>query len=76
MRNLQNIKNKETNKINEQTKANKKKHIDTENRVVVTRAEGAGRRRAKWVKVINCVVMKGNSISGGEHAVVYIEVEI
>ena len=34
-----NIKQKQ-NKINEQTKLNKNKHTDTENRVVVTRREG------------------------------------
>ena len=29
-----------TNKINEQTKPNKNKHIDTENRVVITKGKG------------------------------------
>ena len=29
-----------TNRINEQTKPNKNKHIDTENRIVVSRGEG------------------------------------
>ena len=35
-----NIKNKQKIKINEETKLNKNKHVDTENRVVVTRREG------------------------------------
>ena len=34
--------NKQKNKINEQTKPNKNKHIDIEKRVVVTRGEGVG----------------------------------
>jgi len=37
-------------KINEQTKPNKNKHVDTVNRIVVTRGE-------KWVKGINYMVM-------------------
>ena len=32
---------KQTNKINEQAKPNRNKHVDTENRVVVAREEGA-----------------------------------
>ena len=31
-----------TNKINEQTKSNKTKYVDTENKVVVTSGEGVG----------------------------------
>ena len=68
-------------KINEQTKPNKNKHIDIENRVVVTREEGMwqGRRgegSAKWVKEINSMVINGNYMFGGEYTVVYTEVEI
>ena len=40
----------QTDKINEQTKPNKNKHVDAENRIVVTRGE-------KWVKGINYMVM-------------------
>ena len=36
-------------------KPNKNKCIDTENRVVVIRGEGA-EGRAKWIKGINCMV--------------------
>ena len=50
--------NKQTNnKINEKTKP--KKHVDTENRVMVTRGEGVG-EMAKGVKGVNCMVMDGN----------------
>ena len=35
-------------------KKSKNKHIDTENRVVATREEGAWGGRAKWVNGINC----------------------
>ena len=42
------------------TKPNKNKHVDTENRVVVTRGEGVGEGGAKWVKGINCMVMDEN----------------
>ena len=35
-----NIKNKQKIKINEETKLNKNKHVDIENRVEVTRREG------------------------------------
>ena len=55
-----------------QVKQNKNKGIDTETRVVVIRR---GRARAKWVEGINCVVMHGNKIFGGEYAVGYTEVE-
>ena len=37
-----NIKNKQTNKINEQTKPNRNKHVNTENSVVVTRGQEGG----------------------------------
>ena len=40
-------------------KPNKNKHIDTENRIVVTRKEGV-RVRAKWVKWVNYMVMDRN----------------
>ena len=46
-----------------------------ENRIVVTRGEGAD-KRVKWVKGINCMVMHGNEIFGVGHAVGYTEVEI
>ena len=50
---------KQTNRINGQTKPNKNKHVDTENRVVVIRGEGT-KGRAKWIKGINCMAMDGN----------------
>ena len=62
------------NKINEKNKPNKNKHVDTENRVVVT--EGKGQGRAKWLKRVNCMVMYGNQTFGGGHAIVYSEVEL
>lgn len=42
----------QTNKINEQTKPNKNKHVDLDYRVVVPRREGGWKRNG-----INCVVM-------------------
>ena len=42
------------------------KHIDTENRLVVTRQEGGG-GRAKGVKGHTCMVMDRNKTFGGEH---------
>ena len=41
-------------------KPNKNKHIDTEDRVVVTRRKGVGWERAKWVKGISCMVTNEN----------------
>ena len=52
-----NIKNKQTNKINEQTKTNTKV---TENKAAVTRGEGTREGRVKCVKGINCMVTDGN----------------
>ena len=46
-------------KINEQTKLNKNKPIDTENDVVFTRREG-GWCWVKWVNRVNCMVMDGD----------------
>ena len=46
----------QTDKINEQTKPNKKKNVDTENRIVVTRGE-------KLVKGINYTVMMETKFS-------------
>jgi len=43
-------------KINEQTKL---KHIDIENRLVVTRGEGAV-GRAKWIRGVNSMQMGRN----------------
>ena len=45
--------------INEQIKQSKNKHIDIENRLVVTRGEWVG-LRGKWVKGVNCMVPDGN----------------
>ena len=47
------------------TQPTKTKHIDTENTVVVTRGEGAG--KGKWIKGVNYMVMDENYIFGGEH---------
>ena len=44
-------------------KPNKNKHVDTKNRVVITREEGT-EGRAKWVKRMNCMVRDGNQIWG------------
>ena len=58
---------------------NQTKQVDTENRVVVTRAEGpgaggvGGRGDVKWIKGVNCMVTDGNSILV---TVVHTEVEI
>ena len=49
--------------------------MDKENRLVATRGEGGG-QKAKGVKGHIGVVMSGNETSGGEHNIVYIEVEI
>lgn len=46
-----------------------------ENRLVVTIGEGGG-RRAKWVEGMNGMATDRNETSGGEHAVVYTEVEL
>ena len=40
-------------------KPNKNNHVDTENRVMVTRGEETG-GRARWVKLFKCMVMDGN----------------
>ena len=61
--------------VSEQTKQNKDQHIDTENRLVVTRGE-RGWGRAKWVKGVNSMVTDGNYTFGGEHTVVYTEVKL
>ena len=37
-----------------------KKHVNTENRIVVTKGEGAGGEWSKWVKEGNCMVMDEN----------------
>ena len=59
--------------INEQTKPNKNKHVDTENRIAVTRGE-------TWVKGINYIVMMETKFSvvgiGGGQAVGPTEMEI
>ena len=69
-----NIKNKwKQNRWTKQTKANRNKHVDTDNRVVVMRGEGA-EGRAKWVKGIN--FMMETEVFGCEHTVGYTEVEI
>ena len=44
--------------------------------MVTSRGGGAIWGMAKWVKGIDCMVMDGNEIFSGEHAVVYREVEI
>ena len=41
-------------------KPNRNKHIDIENRVVVTGGEGDREDRAKWVKGVTCIVMGTN----------------
>lgn len=56
-------------------KTNENKHVNTENRIVVTRWEGVG-GRAKQVKKVNSMVTDGNEISGGKHSGEYNEVEI
>lgn len=43
------------------SKPNKNKHADTENRVMVIRGEGVG-RRVKWIKEINSVMMVGTKL--------------
>ena len=43
----------------EMNKQNKTKHIDTQNRLVVTRGERR-RGRAKWVKGVSGMVMDGS----------------
>lgn len=70
---MRNIKNKQENKINEQTKK-KPKYKDTKKRVVVP--EGNGSAGARRVKGINYTVMERNYIFGGKHAVVYTKGEI
>ena len=50
------------------------KHMDKENRLVLTRGEGVG-GRAKGVKRNICMVMDGNETFGCEHNAVYIEGE-
>lgn len=45
-------------KINEQSKPNRNKHIDTEKKVVFTRGKRA-EGRMKSVKEVNCVVING-----------------
>ena len=45
--------------MNEQTKSNKNKHIDTENRVASTEKKGWWWWRAKWVKAIKYLVIDG-----------------
>ena len=52
-------KNKQKQKINEQTKPKENKHTDTENRIVITREEGPG-GRLEWVKGVTCMVMDAN----------------
>ena len=51
------------------------KNIDKENRLVVTRGEGGG-RRAKGLQGHICMVMDGNESIGGEHNAVYTEAKI
>lgn len=54
---------------------NIKTNSEADHRLVVTRGEGGG-GRAKWVKEVNCKVTNGNQTCGGEHAVVYGDVEL
>lgn len=54
-------------------KSNENKH--TGNGFLVTRRKW-GWGTAKWVKAVNCMVMDGNSTSGGKYTVVNTEVEI
>ena len=51
------------------------KHIDAENRLVVTREEG-GEGRVKQIKGHVCMVTDYNYTFGGDHDAVYKEVEI
>ena len=55
-------------------KPNKTKHLDTEMEKRLLEGDGWG--RAKWAEGVNCMVTEGNSVLGGEHAVVYPEVAI
>lgn len=48
-------------------KTEKNKPIDTDNRMMVTRGDGAW-GWAKWEKWVDGMVMEGNWTSGGEHA--------
>ena len=57
MRNLQKTKQ---NKMNVKIEPNKNKHIDTKNRVVVTRGEALLGALVKWVQGVYCMAMDGN----------------
>ena len=66
---MQVMKNKQMNK------PNNNKHIDTENREVVTR-EVSGREGEKWWEELNCMVTHRKYTFDDEHAEVYTEVEM
>ena len=51
------------------------KHIDMENRLVVTRKEGDG-DRAKGIAGQICTAMDGNYTCGAEHNAAYTEADI
>ena len=65
------VKSKQINKQNEQTN----KNIDTENRLVVTRGDGV-QVWAKWMKGVKCMVMDGNYTCGGDHSVIFGDVDL
>ena len=48
------------NKTNVQNKPKKNKHIDIENRVMVTKGEVGSGEVVKWVQGVHCMVMDGN----------------
>ena len=50
---------KKQTKINQSVRPSKNKYLDTENRVVVTRGEGAWVRES-WAKEINCLITFAN----------------
>lgn len=51
--------NIKTSKINQQTKQNENKHIETENMLLVTRRKGVW-EDGKMGKGVNCMVRDGN----------------
>ena len=59
---------KQRRKITREVKLHKNKHRYRE------QIHGYQRKRVKWVKMINCMVIDGNSIFGGEHVLGYTEV--
>ena len=46
--------------MNVKIEPNKNKHIDTKNRVVVTRGEALLGALVKWVQGVYCMAMDGN----------------